>query len=237
MEMKEIIMEALHFPINNIQSLALYIVLGIILAIIAIITGVTGAASVAATSGSGVAISLIGILLCLVIYFAINGYELDIVKSGIERSSDAPSIDFVRQFLNGVKLFVVQLIYFIIPIILVLIFSLIFSRWITILIACILFILFAFVETMGECRLAKTDDLNYALQISEAYDDIKRIGVTKVVCTIVLVGIIFAVIYFIVDGIFGFINQDLASIVTSIVSVYLLFFENRATGLLYSDLY
>ena len=41
MEIQEIIMEALHFPFNNITSLAVYLVLGIIVALIAILTGVT----------------------------------------------------------------------------------------------------------------------------------------------------------------------------------------------------
>ena len=237
MELKEIIMEALHFPLNNIQSLVIYIVLGIVLTLIAVLTGVTGLLTVSETYAPGIIVTIIGVLLCLIIYFIISGYQLDIIKSGINRSSDAPSVDITRQTLNGVKLFVVQLVYFIVPVIIVLFCSLIFKQWLYYLIALVIFIIFGFVETMGECRLAKTEDLNFALQISDAVEDIKRIGVSKVVITIAAVAIIYALISFVVSAIFGFINQDLASIVSGIVSIYLLFFENRATGLLYSDLY
>lgn len=236
MEIQEIIMEALHFPFNNITSLAVYLVLGIIVALIAILTGVTGMFGISQTSGTITIISLIGIILCLIIYFIINGYELDIIKSGINRSSDAPSIDITRQTLNGVKLFVVQIIYFIIPILITLISALVFTKWVTALIACVIFIIFGFIETMGECRLAQTEDLNHALKINEAFGDIQRIGVTKVVVTIIAVAVIYVVITNVFNGIFGFINQDLGTIVSVIVAIYLVFFENRATGLLYSDI-
>lgn len=237
MELNEIIMDALHFPFNNISSLIVYLVLGLIASIIAIFTGVINLINNTGTSSPGLIVSLIGLILCLIIYFVINGYELDIMKSGISRSSDAPSIDITRQIIEGVKLFVVQLVYFIIPLLLTLICALIFSRGITMIIGFILFVLFAFVETMGECRLAKTEDLNYALKVNEAIGDMERIGVSKVIITILVVGILVAVISYILSAIFGFISQDLNVIVSVIVSVYLVFFENRATGLLYSDLY
>jgi len=89
---------------------------------------------------------------------------------------------------------------------------------------------------MGECRLAQTEDLNHALKINEAFGDIQRIGVTKVVVTIIAVAVIYVVITNVFNGIFGFINQDLGTIVSVIVAIYLVFFENRATGLLYSDI-
>ena len=237
MEMKEIIMEALHFPFNNIQSLAIYLVLGLVLGLIAVLTGVTGVLGASESSAPITIVALIGIVLCLIVYFIISGYELDIIKSGISRSSDAPSIDISRQSINGVKLFVVQVVYFIIPTLITLVCALIFNIWITAIIGFVLFVLFGFVETMGECRLANTDDLNTALQIGEAVDDIKRIGVDKVVITIIVIAIIAGLITGILSAIFGFISQDLNTIVSVIVSVYIVFFENRATGLLYSDLY
>lgn len=237
MEINEIITEALHYPLNHIQSLAIYLILGIVFSLIAIFTGVAGMLTVSQTSGPGIIVTLIGVLLCLIIYFIVSGYQLDIIKLGINRSSDAPSVDITRQTLNGVKLFVVQLVYFIVPIIISLVCALILNRTITVLIAFVLFVIFGFVETMGECRLAKTEDLNFALQVSDAIEDIKRIGFSKVLITIIAVGVIYVIISYIVSAVFGIISQDLAAVVSTIVSVYLLFFENRATGLLYSDLY
>ena len=63
--------------------------------------------------GSGI----IGGIVTLIVGFVISGYELDIIKYGIERDNGSPNLDFVRQFINGVKLFVVNIVYFIIPII------------------------------------------------------------------------------------------------------------------------
>ena len=89
---------------------------------------------------------------------------------------------------------------------------------------------------MGSCRLAKTEDIGYALNITEAIEDLQKIGITKVILTVVVIAVISFVITFIVSLIFGAISKDLASIVTTLVSVYLMFFGNRATGLLYSEI-
>lgn len=235
MELNDIIMDSLTFPLNNIQSLVIYLVLGFILAIVAILTGVS-AVFAGANSDAGLVALIIGLVLCVLITFVIDGYVLDIVKSGINRNNNGPSIDPIRQLIVGVKLFIVQIVYLIIPILITIVLGLIFRSWIVSIIALILFIIFGLALTMGECRLAKTEDLGYALNITEAIEDIKRIGIVKVALTVIAVAIISFVILFVLDVIFGIISQDLASIVTSIVSIYLLFFGNRATGLLYSDL-
>ena len=80
-----------------------------------------------AVIGSGV----IGFIVALVLGFMITGYELDIIKYGIERSSRGPEIDFIRQFFNGVKVFVVQIVYMIIPIIIAAIMAIIFQHWLS----------------------------------------------------------------------------------------------------------
>ena len=237
MEIKEILLESLHFPFDNITSLAIYLVLGLVFGLVAVLTGVAGMFGVSKSSGASVVLSLIGVILCLIIYFVICGYQLDIIKSGITRSNDAPSIDFTRQTLNGTKLFIVQIVYYIIPVLITLVCALFFSHWLTVLIGWTILVIFSFAETMGECRLAETEDLNYALKINEAIEDMERIGTVKVISALVAIAIIASLISGIIGGIFGFINQDLGTIVSAIVGIYIIFFENRATGLLYSDIY
>lgn len=102
------------------------------------------------------------------------------------------------------------------------------------LIALVLFIIFAFLESMGEARLANTGELSVSLNMIEAYKDITRIGFGKVVATIILVGIIVAVI----NGIVGYITGQiqLLSIITVVITPYITFFTNRSLGLLYSDI-
>ena len=103
MELGEIISDALVYPLHNIKALLIYVILGIILGVAVGGTVLGFTASIAANNvlaviGSGV----IGIVIALVLGFFISGYELDIIKYGIERSNAGPEVDFVRQFFNGV---------------------------------------------------------------------------------------------------------------------------------------
>ena len=235
MELGEIISDALVYPLHNIKALVIYIILGIILGI-AIAGTVSGimfgnmAKNVFAVIGSGT----IGIIIALIIGFVITGYELDITKYGIERRNDAPGIDFMRQFINGVKYFVVTIVYMIIPIIIGAILAVIFQHWLSGLISIILSIIFSFALMMGQCRLAKTEDLGYALSIGEAVGDLSKVGILKVIAFVILVVVISFIILFIV-GLIGQWNNIVGGILMGIVGVYLVFFNGRATGLLYSD--
>ena len=105
---------------------------------------------------------------------------------------------------------------------------------ITFIVAVILFILFAFIHTMGESRLAKTDSLTEGINIIEAFKDIGRIGAGKVIAVILLVIIISMVITGILGFIYGFIPQ--LTILSIFVTPYLAFFNRRAIGLLYSEI-
>ena len=235
MELGEIISDALVYPLHNIKALVIYIILGIILGI-AIAGTVSGimfgnmAKNVFAVIGSGT----IGIIIALIIGFVITGYELDITKYGIEKRNDAPGIDFMRQFINGVKYFVVTIVYMIIPIIIGAILAVIFQHWLSGLISIILSIIFSFALMMGQCRLAKTEDLGYALSIGEAVGDLSKVGILKVIAFVILVVVISFILLFVV-GLIGQWNNIVGGILMGIVGVYLVFFNGRATGLLYSD--
>lgn len=235
MELGEIISDALVYPLHNIKALVIYIILGIILGI-AIAGTVSGimfgnmAKNVFAVIGSGT----IGIIIALIIGFVITGYELDIIKYGIEKRNDAPGIDFMRQFINGVKYFVVNIVYMIIPIIIGAILAVIFQHWLSGLISIILSIIFSFALMMGQCRLAKTEDLGYALSIGEAVGDLSKVGILKVIAFVILVVVISFILLFVV-GLIGQWNNIVGGILMGILGVYLVFFNGRATGLLYSD--
>ena len=116
MEITEIIGDALVYPLNNVKSLILYVIIGAI-------TGILGGASLIAmatqvSSNNVVAaggFGFIGILVMIIGSLLISGYGLDIVKYGIERRDDGPRIDIVRQVLNAIKLIVVSFVYYIIP--------------------------------------------------------------------------------------------------------------------------
>lgn len=237
MDIGEIIGDALSYPFHNIKALVLYIVLGIIAAIIG---GTTAISLVSAVGTKGLSsfalggIGLIGTIIFIIMLFLIEGYALDIVKFGIERRSDGPGIDIGRQVSNAIKLIAVDIVYYIVPAIIIFILGLIFQEWILSIISIILLIVFALANFMARCRLAKTDKLGDALAIGEAIGDISRVGIIKLIVTVILVFIIAIVIMFIVSFI-ATVNDLVGDILFGIALVYLIFFYHRAIGLLYSD--
>lgn len=108
------------------------------------------------------------------------------------------------------------------------------SLVIPVIVALILFVVFLFLQTMAQSRLANTGDLMEALNIVEAARDISRIGVGKVVLLVISVILIVVLIEIIVSFIFNIL--PFLSILSIIISPYLLFFTQRAIGLLYSDI-
>ena len=236
MEITEIIGDALLYPLNNVNSLILYVIIGAI-------TGILGGASLIAmatqVSGNNVVAAggfgFIGILVMIIGSLLISGYGLDIVKYGIERRDDGPGIDIVRQVLNAIKLIVVSFVYYIIPAIVAwLLFTLLGKGILTLIIVAIMYIVFAFAQFMAVCRLAKYNSLGEALSIGEAIGDISKVGMLKVLITVIAVFIIGFIIAFICALIYNYHNI-IGGLLLGIFGVYAIFFYNRAIGLLYSE--
>ena len=108
------------------------------------------------------------------------------------------------------------------------------SLSVTITVAVVVFIIFLFLQTMAEARLANTGSLSEALNVFEAAKDISRIGIGKVIIVILLIIIVVAVIEGILSVIFNYV--PFLSILSIIITPYLIFFAQRAIGLLYSDI-
>ena len=108
------------------------------------------------------------------------------------------------------------------------------SLAVTITVAIILFVIFSFLQTMAEARLVKTGSLTEALNVFEAVKDIARIGVAKVIVLILLVCVVIGVIQMVLSVIFNAL--PILSILSIIITPYLVFFAYRAIGLLYSDI-
>ncbi|WP_296887062.1 DUF4013 domain-containing protein [uncultured Methanobrevibacter sp.] len=236
MDLGEIIKDSLAYPINNIKSLIVYGILGII---VGIVVGSSFLGMVVSINGGKVVETLasgfIGFVVALFVGFVVSGYQLDIVKFGIDRRNDGPSFDVMRQFFNGVKVFVVSLIYYVIPLIIVAILGLFLKNWIMTIITFILFVIFALAQFMAQCRLAKTEDLGAALAIGEAIGDISRVGILRLLLFIVMVFLIAFILFFICALIMRW-NSTVGGILMGFIGVYVMFFSGRASGLLYSDI-
>ena len=230
MDLNDLIMDSIVYPSKNVKALCIYMLLSLIIGIVTVATGLTNTSKMA---GLDVIVAFVGVIVLLALIFLVEGYVLDIVKFGIERRNDAPEIDFVRQATNGVKIFIISFVYMIIPTIILVLSG---NNIVGIIISLILFIVFGLFLSIAQCRLAESEEIADALNFKGVYDDIMAIGLTKVVLTIIVIAIITGCISAFVSGIFGILgNELLTAIVVSIVDIYLLFFSNRAVGLLYSD--
>ncbi|WP_296844516.1 DUF4013 domain-containing protein [uncultured Methanobrevibacter sp.] len=275
MEIMEIIKEAMVFPSKDIVKLAVYIALSVVSVLLGAF-GIIYLAIGVASQSFWIIIGLIAFIAALILGFITTGYIVSIIRSGIEHEESAPQFMWKENLVTGIKFVVLNIVYFIIPAIVVLILgwvtnlfgmaSIMFTRMmyasmaapanatVTIadvvpqsmiisfgnsliivgIVAFILFVIFGFLEIMGQCRLAKTDSLGYAVNIPEAFKDIGRIGFGKVIGLTVLIFVIILVINCIISGLNAYIAGF--SILSIIVTPYLSFFAARASGLLYSDI-
>ena len=232
-----IISDAVAYPFHNIKALLLYIVLSVIAALIAGASIISIVVAFSTKGLGGIAFAGLGIaevLIFVLVLFLIQGYALDIIKFGIERRDDGPEIDIIRQIANAIKLVIVDVVYYIVPVIITTILALFLRDWLITIIGIILFIVFALANFMAKCRLAKTDSLGDALAIGEAIGDISKVGIGKLLAVVSLVAIILIIIAFII-ALLASLNATLGSIIIGIAAVYFVFFYNRAIGLLYSD--
>ena len=120
MEIMEIIEDAFKFPSKDWAKLAIYIVLVVISAIL------LGAGAVLFALGLiyDAVIALIGVILLicgLIVVFIVSGYQISIIKAGIEHAESAPEFNWKGNLITGIKYFIVNIVYFIIPAIVVLI--------------------------------------------------------------------------------------------------------------------
>ena len=72
---------------------------------------------------------------------------------------------------------------------------------------------------MGNCRLAKTHDLGYALDIGEAIGDISKVGIVQLILFLVIVFVIAFVLYFI-GGVLSNWISTVGGIFTGIIGVF-----------------
>lgn len=275
MEIMDIIKESLIFPSNDLAKVAIFIALTFVTGILAVLGIVLFALGLV----DSIVYAVIGVFIiiaALAVGFIMGGYQISIMKSGIDGDENVPEFMWKENLITGIKYLVVCIVYFIIPAIIVLIVgwvtnlfglsSEVFTKMmyaninaqtnatviasnvvpqsmlvslgtamiITGIVAAVVFLIFLFIQTMGESRLANTGSLGDALNVSEAFKDIGRIGWGKVIAVIILIFLIIAVINVIISGLNYYING--IGIVSIVVSPYLAFFAARATGLLYSDI-
>ena len=112
MNLREIIMDAIKYPISDTRKFLIFCVLIILMSLSTILP------SYGVNNGT---LTLILTLVTLIVSFIVLGYSVEVIKGGTEGDDTLPDFDYVKQFVMGIKAFILEIIYFIIPAIIVLI--------------------------------------------------------------------------------------------------------------------
>ena len=191
-------------------------------------------------------IVLIALIIAILFSFVMIGYSVNITKKGIDNSKEFPNFDYVNNFIDGLKLFVVYLVYFIIPTIITLALLFMFdaigtgfnqvmgSLRIWVVFAVIIFILFGIFALAAQARFAISHSISDALNIGEVFADVKRIGILKIILFSIVVCILLFV-YAALLGIVTIVPVIGIVLIDIILGAFIFIFFSYGVGLLYSD--
>ena len=112
MNLREIIMDAIKYPISDTRKFLIFCVLIILMSLSTVIP------SYGLKDGT---VSIILTLVTLIVLFVVLGYSVEVIKGGTEGSDALPDFDYVKQFVIGIIALILDIIYFIIPAVIVLI--------------------------------------------------------------------------------------------------------------------
>ena len=112
MNLREIIMDAIKYPISDTRKFLIFCVLVILMSLSTILPSYG--------LKDGTATTILS-LVTLIVSFIVLGYAVDVIKAGAEGEETLPDFDYVKQFVNGIKAMILDIIYFIIPAVIVLI--------------------------------------------------------------------------------------------------------------------
>lgn len=112
MNLREIIMDAIKFPISDIRKFLIFCVLIILMSLSTVLPSYGFK-----DSTSTIILSLVTLIVSIIVL----GYSIDVIKGGTEGDDTLPDFDYVKQFVMGIKALILEIIYFIIPAIIVII--------------------------------------------------------------------------------------------------------------------
>ena len=112
MNLREIIMDAIKYPISDVRKFLIFCVLIILMSLSTVLP------SYGLKDGT---VSIILTIVTLVVSFMVLGYSVEVIKGGTKGEDTLPDFDYVKQFVMGIKAFILEIIYFIIPALIVII--------------------------------------------------------------------------------------------------------------------
>lgn len=237
MGLGDILSRSISYPFSDLKK---FLMVGICLLIIdldAILSQIVGQNSF---------VVIIAFIIAVLFSFVVAGYSVSVTKRGIDNSMEIPDFDYKNNFIDGVKLFVVGLVYFIIPVIITLILLFLFgavgshfgriteSLGIGAIFVVILFIVFGIFAVVAQARYAVSRSIGDAISIGEVFDDVKRIGILKIILFLIITFVVVSVLALIL-GVITVIPVIGTIIVDILLGGFIFLFISYAMGLLYSE--
>ena len=106
MNLREIITDAIKYPISDTRKFLIFCILIILMSLSTILPSY---------GFNNSTLSIILTLVTLIVSFIVLGYTIDVIKRGTEGDNTLPDFDYVKQFIIGIKALILDIIYFIIP--------------------------------------------------------------------------------------------------------------------------
>lgn len=195
MELSGIIKDSFKYPFIDKKQFGLVLLVFLLLGIILFGSFFSIRASTGITPG----IMAISFIIGLIVSVLIGGYQLDIIAIACEQDDDMPLFNPIKNINNGFKAILVYLVFYIINGLIS--FLGIFASFVLLstgeviatavaivicLIVVIVAIILSWTFSMSLCRLAYYRSLDDALRISEAYNDLRTIGLLNMLIYVIV---------------------------------------------------
>lgn len=249
---KEIISDAVHYPLSDIKKFLILGLPNLILTIVLFILffEINGLDAVSnlpveelistAEFSNFIIVTVIFLIITVLWILVIEGIGLSIIRNTINGTDELPSIKIGQNIIDGIKVVITQIAYFIIPAILyILLFVSITAESVGLTV--VLFIVFiavfvclAFLQYTAISRLAETGSISEALKIKEINTITKNIGYRKIFSVMIFISVISYII-----SLISLLLEEIPIIGTFIAMFILYTFalivNYRGIGLLYRE--
>ena len=162
-------------------------------------------------------VDYISLILVLILILVMPGYLISIIKNGITQDTEVSKFNIKKNIVDSFKVFLIALVYAIIPVIVMLIVAFSFGIFaysgidltnlstaqsnqialgiiITVLIALLVEFIYTIFLIVALARFAHYESTSQALEFGKVYRDIRKIGIGKLIGWLILTNIIFNLI-------------------------------------------
>lgn len=242
MNVGKIVSNSIKYPFRNLKKLPILCILFVLVAIVPI----------------GMLMDNRYVVICGVIAFFIfilitPGYLLSFVRLGVNESALFPSVSFANDIYNTIRLFVLRIVYMIVPAIVFFIslstlgmsgigmlndlnvHGFLLTMGLAIFVLVIVYIIFEILLFFAKARLAYTNSLSEALKVNKVVGDIRNIGIIKIIEWLIFMVVLLIVASFVTSWIMAIPYVGFL-IYFCIVIPILESIGNYSLGLLYSNI-